>query len=223
MKKRLHFITFIIGVAFSFSILNSDAFLSLKESFMQSKVDVAYQSDNSTDELINMNVEINELVYLTLEPSDSYTMPDKLLNNKNGKMLPARINSATIKVPMEGRNVSSMICLFLCLALIISGFIMAVYNFFKIISAVSKSVIFEWINVKRLRRMGIGFISMFIFDAILTFVQKFTVLELIEIENYRIITSPFDGGTLMYGIISFLVAEIFAVGLKLKEEQELTI
>jgi len=105
----------------------------------------------------------------------------------------------------------------------LAGFIMAVYNFLRIIFAVNKSVIFEWINVRRLRRMGIGFISIFVFNTIMILVHKHTVLQLIEIENYKIINSPLEGSILMFGVVSFLVAEIFAVGLKLREEQELTI
>ena len=226
MKKRLNFITFLIGVSVGISVMNSDVFSSFKESLAQSKVDYnMIQSDDLEDEPINIDVKVNELVHLVLEPTESFTMPDKLLNKKNGEMLPARINNAVVKVPIEigERSISSVICIILCSILILTGFIMAVYNFLRIIFAVNKSVIFEWINVRRLRRMGIGFISIFVFNTIMILVHKHTVLQLIEIENYKIINSPLEGSILMFGVVSFLVAEIFAVGLKLREEQELTI
>ena len=220
-KMKLNFITFVIGVATGISIFNSDAISISIESFMSGLMEGFNKGQTMDPKNLEFS-DINGLFLVTLKPIESYAMPDKLLNKKNGQLLPARINNAMIKAPIEISG-SNMLWTLICSAFVIAGFITAAFNFLKIILAVNKSVIFEWINVKRLRRMGIGFVLMFVVGAILAYIEKYAVSELIDIENYKIINSPYDGGILMFGVISFLVAEIFAVGLRLKEEQELTI
>jgi len=137
--------------------------------------------------------------------------------------MPTSIKNATVKVAVGERSMLNLLSMILCLIILNVSYLIVAYSFLRIIFAVNKSVIFEWVNVKRLRIMGIGFILMFIGNAILGFVQKYSFFKIMDIENYKIINSPFDGSILMFGVISFLVAEIFAVGLRLKEDQELTI
>jgi len=165
----------------------------------------------------------DEFLFLTLAPVVNYTMPDEIVNKNNGKILPMRVYHAMVKVPVERQNILNLIGVFLGSIFIIAGFIMVVFNFLKIIIAVNKSIIFEWINVKRLRRMGIGFAIVFVVSSISAFIQNNTIMKLVEFENYKIINPSYEGGILFLGIIAFFVAEIFAVGLRLREEQELTI
>ena len=221
MKKKLNFITLLIGIATGISIFNSNTISLLIESGMtgyKQGVDKAQTMDSKDFKLS----ELNSLFLVTLKPVESYAKPDKLLNKKNGQLMPTRINNVTVVAPTE-ISASNIFWSSLCTVFVIVGFIMVAFNFLKIILAVNKSVIFEWINVKRLRRMGLGFVIMFVVGAILTYIENHFVSEMIEIENYKILKSPYDGGILMFGVISFLVAEIFALGLKLKEEQDLTI
>ena len=230
MKKRLNFITLLIGIAIGISVINSEAIMIIKESAMVA-YNNGYERGKMAKELEEQGQDSEALSYisrdeyliLTLAPVVNYTMPDELVNKKNGKILPMRIYHAMVKVPVERKNILNLIGVFLGSIFIISGFIMMVFNFLKIIIAVNKSVIFEWINVKRLRRMGIGFVLVFVASLISAFIQNNTIIKLVEFENYKIINPSYDGGILFLGIIAFFVAEIFAVGLRLREEQELTI
>ena len=209
MKKRLNIITFIIGVAVGISYLNSESISALKECYM-----LGYDDGDESQ---------TELVYLSLETTESLAMPNELMNKKSGELMPTSIKNATVKVAVGERSMLNLLSMILCLIILNVSYLIVAYSFLRIIFAVNKSVIFEWVNVKRLRIMGIGFILMFIGNAILGFVQKYSFFKIMDIENYKIINSPFDGSILMFGVISFLVAEIFAVGLRLKEDQELTI
>ena len=209
MKKRLNFITFIIGVAVGISYLNSESILVLKECY---RLGVDDGDEAQT-----------ELVYLSLETTESLAMPNELLNKKSGELMPASIKNATVKVTVGDRSMLTLLSMVLCLFILNIGYIIVAYSFLRIIFAVNKSVIFEWVNVKYLRIMGIGFVLLFIANTILGFIQKYSFFKIMDIENYKIINSPFDGSILLFGVISFLVAEIFAVGLRLKEDQELTI
>ena len=209
MKKRLNIITFIIGVAVGISYLNSESISVLKECY---RLGVGDGDESQT-----------ELVYLSLETTESLAMPNELMNKKSGELMPASIKNATVKVAVGERSMLNLLSMILCIIILSVGELIVAYSFLRIIFAVNKSVIFEWVNVKRLRIMGIGFILMFIGRAILGFIQKYSFFKIMDIENYKIINSSFDGSILMFGVISFLVAEIFAVGLRLKEDQELTI
>jgi len=209
MKKRLNIITFIIGVAVGIGYLNSESISALKECY---RLGVDDGDEAQT-----------ELVYLSLETTESLAMPNELLNKKSGELMPTSIKNATVKVAVGERSMLNLLSMLLFLIILNVGYLIVAYNFLRIIFAVNKSVIFEWVNVKCLRIMGIGFILMFIANAILVFIQQYSFYKIMDIENYKIINSPFDGSILMFGVISFLVAEIFAVGLRLKEDQELTI
>ena len=218
MKKRLNFITFLIGIAVGISIMNSEEVSVLKGSLTES---MKIGQENADKVLRSGNIG-NRLFFLQLEPIGTY-LPSELKNKKSGDLIPTRINQAMVKVPVVTEGIAKVLLEFFCSVIVFACLILAVFNFLKIIFAVNKSVIFEWINVKRLRRMGIGFILMFIFGAIITMSHNHFVSEFIDIENYNIVNPSYDGIVLMFGMVSLLVAEIFAVGLRLKEEQDLTI
>ena len=218
MKKRLNFITLLIGVAIGIIIMDSEVVSLMKASFL----DGFNEGQENGSEIKESGRVSNKTLILSLESIDN-AMPSELLNKKTGDTMPARINRAMVKVPMETVTGLNLFWEFILAFFSFAGIIMIIYNFIRIIIAVNKSVIFEWINVKRLRRIGIGFLIMFIITAFLAVSQNSSVLEVVDIENYKIINSLYDGIVLMLGMISFLVAEIFALGLKLREEQDLTI
>jgi len=218
MKKRLNFITLLIGVAIAIIIMDSEVVSLMKAAIL----DGIHEGQENGSEIKESGRVSNKTLILSLESIDN-AMPSELLNKKTGDTMPARINRAMVKVPMETVTGLNLFWEFILAFFSFAGIIMIIYNFIRIIIAVNKSVIFEWINVKRLRRIGIGFLIMFIISAFLTVSQNSNVLELLDIENYKIINSLNNGIFLMLGMISFLVAEIFALGLKLREEQDLTI
>ena len=218
MKKRLNFITLLIGIAIGIIVMNSEGVSLLKLSFAEG----LREGQNSAQEVIETGKTKNKLMVLYLEPIAN-NLPSELLNKKNGNIVPASINLTMVKVPMDTEQGLNIYWEFLCSVIYFSGIIMIIFNFIRIIIAVNKSVIFAWANVKRLRRIGIGFFIMFIINAIMIYNQNSLASEILEIENYNIINSSIDGSILFIGMISFLVAEIFAVGLRLREEQELTI
>jgi len=151
-------------------------------------------------------------------------MPDSIFDRKTGTWLPSRIIKTEICAPEKDNNSFNILWMTPVVVMVLTGFFMILFNFYLIIRAVNKSVIFAWINVKRLRRIGIGFLLSFfakVFAA--TYINNLE-MNLFDVEDYNIVTSStFEGSSLMYGMIAFLVAEVFAVGLRLKEEQDLTI
>ena len=214
MKKKLNFITILIGIAVGIGIMTSKEITDFKEDFMKGRTSAVDAWGVGTKKSFN----------LSLVPVESYTMPDKLLNKKSGELDQVRIREAIVRTSVEKKaNAIEMLWMFPCSIIALTGFFMVVFNFLKIVFAVNKSIIFAWININRLRRVGIGFVVMFIIDAIVSVIQKSEALGLIEFENYEIVNFTYEGSLLLLGMISFLFAEILAAGLRLKEEQELTI
>ncbi|MDL2243925.1 DUF2975 domain-containing protein [Parabacteroides sp. OttesenSCG-928-J18] len=208
MKKRLLLITFVIIFAFG----AQSGFLGT--SFVRGFMD----GWNSYEEVPMEHVMFLD-IHLTPEVSGSTV--GELINEKTGEVMPANIRSATVNVaPDTPFQTYQTISAFLLVGAII---LIAVY-FLKIIIAVNRSVVFDWINVKRIRNMGIGLLVVFVLDFGNFIYSKILVDQLIEIEGYRTIgNESFSFLYFILGLSAFLIAEVFAIGLRLREEQELTI
>ncbi|MDR3250775.1 MAG: DUF2975 domain-containing protein [Tannerella sp.] len=212
MKKRLNLITLIIGIAAGISIWSS----MRDPAFMEGYKDGRIYSENE-------EFEGAAPLVLMLNSKKSAAMPEKIFNIKTGEWIPVRMLEAIVSVPVHEHYASYLILTISVVIFFITGFLMIVFNFAKMIISVNKSVIFDWINVKRLRRIGIGFILLFAVSAGYEYYYNHLVRNMIDLENYNIVTSSLYGNYLIFGMTAILLGEIFAVGLRLKEEQDLTV
>lgn len=89
---------------------------------------------------------------------------------------------------------------------------------------INHGVIFDWVNVRRLNRIGKFLLISFALSQAYMLMAYFTANRLIQLEGYRLnFWGNFESMDLILGLIALLVARIFAIGLQMKEEQELTI
>ena len=213
MKKRLNLITLLIGVAMCIILGYSETVTSFMEGFRDGM--------NTADRIkAGENVEV---FLLNLEPAVGLAKPLSLLNVKSGELLPARMRSVIVELTTTEKSGWSRVWPYCFTLLFFTGIIMCTFNLVTFIRAVNKSVIFEWINVKRLRRIGVGFLILFVINCLQDFNSYYFLKKSVELVDYKI-KNPFnEGGILLFGMIAFLIAEVFAVGLRLREEQELTI
>ena len=101
--------------------------------------------------------------------------------------------------------------------------ISALIIFVMLILSINKSQIFEWKNVRRLRWLGSLLIMSFVFFLIPQVVNYWGLKEVFALEHYIIAPLALQTTDLLLGLGCLIVAETFAIGLKMKEEQELTI
>ena len=95
----------------------------------------------------------------------------------------------------------------------VGGFILSFACFVRFILNVNRNEVFVWDNVWCLRITAIGLsFGVLVFSAY-TIIEGANVIEAFEE----------DMAILIFAVFNLIVAEAFAVGLKLKEEQELTI
>lgn len=162
-------------------------------------------------------------VELNLWPQSLSVSPDKVYNKKTEEWLPAQHLRSLLWVKSGKGNYSQgWMSLFSILGLV--AVILAVFIFYKLINAINHQVIFEWINVRRLNRIGIALLVSFFMLQISWLINFLTVKNMIQLEGYEFnFFGEFKAIHLLLALVSLLVGRIFAMGITLREEQELTI
>jgi hypothetical protein len=147
--------------------------------------------------------------------------PDTLIvyNDKAGARISVKVAKVSVEMKEIPFSIYYMIPIVLLLPILI---IIACVQFYKLIVSVAGSKIFEWSNVKRLRYIGGVLIALFLFEFITGMIFLLRVGEYISLPGYHL-DSEINAVLLISGLFLLLIAEIFAKGLRLKEEQELTI
>ena len=177
------------------------------------------------EELINSNNDgiSSEYITIKLYPKDPGNYNDSIFNTKTDVWTPMQYSEITTRVENNPGITRITITLILSLSYIAAA-IIAFICFIILIININKSYIFEWKNVRLLRRIGIALITTSLIVIILGYLNYHTVSSQIQLKDYDFdYSNILQTGNLMLGLASLLIAEIFAIGLKLREEQELTI
>ena len=136
------------------------------------------------------------------------------INTKDGSSVSILPFISMIGIPNEKAGVTDSIFLSLLDWVVTICLIYAIVQFAKMIRNIHRNIIFDWANVKRLRRLGISLILSFCCSTAIIAINNYLVSQVISLKS-----DP----TLLIGFTALLFAEIFAIGLKMKEENDLTI
>lgn len=91
--------------------------------------------------------------------------------------------------------------------------LVAFLSFVRFILNVNRNKVFVWENVNLLRLTASGLI---IVAVVATCDELYTGCSLVEVYDHFF-------GAFLFGVFNLIVSEVFAIGLKLQEEQDLTI
>jgi len=150
-------------------------------------------------------------------------LSDSIYNEKSGEYVPVMYSSMAVSV-RTNRSWASSVASGMLGLLTFVAIIGAIVLFFKLIVAVNRSHIFNWQNVRRLRRMGLLLIAGFGCSFLSSYLSLCNLREALVLQNYDLSISDLVSTTiLVIGLTALIVAEVFAIGLKLQEEQDLTI
>lgn len=131
-------------------------------------------------------------------------------------------NAMTLRL-VDAPGWLALINTLLSFILIIFG-IKAVLQFIKFIRNINRSDIFCWANVKLLRKLGTSLLITFAATLTSTYMHTWQLSQVLKIPGYSYNwLNPFSHSSLLLGVLAFVIAEVFAIGLKMKEEQDLTI
>jgi hypothetical protein len=160
---------------------------------------------------------------LHLLPTDLLAAPDSVTNLKTGQRIP--ISYYEVSTISDVRQSVGLFVadLFMGLCMIILS-LLAFIGLIRFVVNINRSQIFVWRNVKQLRRLGLYLIAIYLLYTVANYLECRFVAETIELEGYTINWSKaLEDSNLLFGLATLLVAEVFAVGLRLQEEQDLTI
>ncbi|MDH6305954.1 hypothetical protein M2459_002965 [Parabacteroides sp. PF5-5] len=215
MKKRLNIISMLVLLTFGMLIGQNmyKGINSFIEGFTQ-----------GTKQVPGESIKMDGYLAFDVKPVKYTVYPDTLYNKKSDTKVSYRSSSVEVKMESSKKMEKYTIwSIFPSLFIFALGIIMII-RFVRLINTINNSIIFDRINIKRLRFIGIGFIIFFLVNAIMEYFYVQSLKEIIEFDNYKISgINIIHTLSLVLGLVSLLVAEIFAIGLKLKEEQELTI
>lgn len=222
MKRRLNILCLIVMLVLGYSVVHVGYYF-----FVGAKLGVEVVTENRDD--VSKLHNVMNMQYVNLLPKSlslggkGNLFVDSVYNEKSATYVPATYSSLLVSVetrPSTWNKITDKILVFLQLIL----YIWAVVLFVRLIISINKSDIFNWRNVRRLRRIGIFLIIAFCCTLISAYLSMCNVEEVFSVRGYELSLSEVtDTTVLVLGICSLIVGEIFAIGLKMKEEQDLTI
>ncbi len=158
------------------------------------------------------------------EPEKYSNLPDTLVT-EDGRQFPMIITRATVIIPENNKTNALEWVTTICYCLVFALFICFIIEFVLFIININKGRIFVKKNVSRLRRIAWYLISLAILRCAGGFTDDYLLSCIpIKLESYTLSTYwTLPWSELIIGLIALLMAEIWARGLKMREEQELTI
>lgn len=156
-------------------------------------------------------------------PSNPLVKTGSITNAKDMSQVSIKPIISLVEVPKGGSNIAQTATTIFTLILFVVG-IFCLIQFFKLIRNINRGDIFSWKNVKFLRKLGWSLILLFICTFSTIMIGNYEAAQVLTLEGCEYSnTFAFSDPSFILGFIALLVAEVFAVGLKLKEEQDLTI
>ena len=216
MKKRLNILCLLVMLVFCYSVFESAYYIS------SAFVDGFRAGMNHVDNKEQFQ-KTNNMKSIALFPDNFANLKDSVYNEKTGGFVPAIYGKLVVSVNTPV-NIWLKFITMMCNFIGIFTMIFSVVFFAKLIIAINKSRIFDWKNVRRLRWLGAILILNFICSAFPAYISAYELSGVFSISGYSVNLSGLVSKlTLVLGLVALIVGEVFAIGLKMKEEQDLTI
>lgn len=163
-------------------------------------------------------------VALVAEPSQFIATTDSLTFD-DGHSYPQIMKRTQLLVPGEKVPIWTTWFTVFCSILIIILFVYLVIEFIKFVININKNKIFIQDNIKRLRRFSFCLLLIALFQIASGIVEDISLSSLnLSLAGYQLTAFwMIPWSNMLLGCLSLLMAQIWSIGLKLKEDQALTI
>ncbi len=218
MKKKLNILCFIVMLVLSYSVIEAVYYMGIG---FKSGVELGLSAKMN----MQRKQELMHLENINLLPRDlsNNFLTDSIYNAKTGKYIPATYGQLTVSVDTQPSIVLRILSVIASLTDFVTT-IWAIILFIRIVVSINKSEIFNWKNVRRIRCLGILLIISFACTFLTAFLTVYNVEKVFSSLHYSLcLTDMVKITSLVLGLTALIVAEVFAIGLKMKEEQDLTI
>lgn len=216
MKRRLNILCILVMLVFCYSVFEYGYY------YGNAFIDGARAGMKAAEDREQF-VRTNNMKGVNLFPDNYADLKDSVYNEKTGEFVPALYSKLIVSVETP-INIWVKFTTLMCSFIGLFSTILSVVFFARIIIAINKSSIFDWKNVRRLRWLGAVLILNFLCVALPGYISAYELSGALSIPGYSLnISGLVSKQTLVLGIVSLIVGEVFAIGLRMKEEQDLTI
>ena len=147
------------------------------------------------------------------------SIQSKVANKQLYMNVPYEVNSISTYVePSTWHNILQMLLFPLAIALLY-GF----YCLIHFLISISKKEVFTDMNVHRIRWLVYSLFATQLIVALINWLAEQAAIAQINLPGYEIVSNAFMEIDWISMIVTILLTEIFAIGTKIKEEQDLTI
>lgn len=224
MKRRLNILCVIVVLVLSYSIIEHGYYFFMGAKLgAEAGMEAGKEGLKSAEYKELRNLKVIGVVARGYSHAEGRFFTDSVYNEKSGEYVPASYSSMVVSVDTNSTLwdlMESAILTFVHVGVSI----WAVILFIRLIISINKSDIFNWRNVRRLRFLGVALIVSFCAQFLLAYSNMASVSKVFSIPGYDLsLAELVSMTTLVLGLCSLIVGEVFAIGLKMKEEQDLTI
>ena len=213
MKKRLNLLCACVLIGL---LLSTSTVISLMVQAVSAGFKAGYES-------VEKELNISDYKIVCTMPSDLFAETGSVTNLKNSSQASIKPIISLIEAPTTGSSLSRTANGITTLISVLAS-IFCLIQFFYLIRNINRGDIFSWKNVKFLRKLGVSLILLFICSFTTIMIGNYEAAQVLELKGCEYFNIfAFSEPTFILGFIALLVAEVFAVGLKMKEEQDLTI
>lgn len=230
MKKRLNLLCVVVLLVMGWSVMETGYYLLAGArlgvqagwDYAKAEAEGGSRSEMKKLERLKHMTYISTLPHM-LQEGDARLMQDSVFNARTRSYVPASYAALLVSVETRPDKVPAIASGLLGLLVFVAT-VWALVLFIKLIVSINKSDIFSWRNVRRLRRLGLLLLASFGCALLQEWMKLQAVRRALEIPGYDLtLSDAVQGSTLLLGLCALIVGEVFAIGLKMKEEQDLTI
>lgn len=221
MKKRFNIIIATMFAVLLLNFLGSFVYYAVVSYDMVSGIDEKAVADFVRSDF---NSDDMHTTVLNLIPLNSWKSHETVVNSLTGDEMPVIVTQAEVAIRKtaatewtEPFSYAVFFVLFVC-------YVAAVWLFIKFFLNINRFEIFTWKNIRLLRYIGGLLIAIFVFNGLAGLCDGYIVSQSVAVEGRAIDWfHSFSVTTLLLGFFCLIMAEAFAMGLRQREELELTI
>lgn len=219
MKRRLNILCLVVMLVLSYSVLEQGYYIFLGAKMgAQTGLELGKKGSDIAAYKELMNLKVVNLIPSSMESFDFFR--DSVYNEKSRSYVPAAYSSLMVSVDSHD-SVGKVVAKYLLIYLHLGFSLWAVVLFIRLIISINKSDIFNWRNVRRLRRLGMALVVSFCCTFASSYLDFIGIDTVFSLHGYELSLSELvSTTTLVLGLCSLIVGEVFAIGLKMKEEQD---
>lgn len=178
-----------------------------------------YNAPLDTEEVLTpVRVAMNHYRTASIAPSDTVYLD-------GGHTYSAMVDRATIMLPDHSFWIGAQIVDSVCIVAIIVLLVLLIIQFVKFIVNINKGLIFEFVNIRHLRRFGVYLLVIAALQCLMGLTNDYAISRLGLTSCGVALTSAWTlpWSDMLFGCLALLMAQIWTRGLRMREEQELTI